>query len=96
MFFIPKYKSPVSLIPGGCQQFLDFEHSIGSVKGVRYFLEKPNESQPEKKVLHCLKEDENGNIVYEKSGQIVREVYREIPLKKAVDPWLEQWIPVPF
>lgn len=67
---IPRYLSPVSIIPGGCPQFLDFElptSDLASLK--RYFYEEvrqPEANAPDmpdatenryKHLLHCLREE---------------------------------------
>jgi hypothetical protein len=99
MLPLPVYRSIVSLIPGGCPQFLDFEFNTSAIsKGLRYFQEKDAPgAQMRKKTLHSLKEDDTGNFRYEEgSDEIVRGSIFEIPYKKALDPWLNEWLPVPF
>lgn len=98
MFSLPAYRSPVSLIPGGCPQFLDFEFDSSAIsKGLRHYLQKtaPGE-QAGKATLHCLHEDDAGCLRDEISGEAVRDAAFEIPYKKALDPWLDEWLPVPF
>lgn len=98
MYSIPTYRSTVSLIPGGCPQFLDFLQPLDTIsKGVRYFQEKNDPTGiAEKKVLRCLVEDEDGALFDEMSGEPIRANVYEVSTKKSLDPWLEQWLPVPF
>jgi hypothetical protein len=102
MFALPTYRSIVSLIPGGCPQFLDFEFNVSAIsKGLRHYLEEAApgaqaEAGKVKVTLRCLKEDEEGRLCDEMSGQAVREAAFEIPYKKALEPWLDEWLPVPF
>ncbi len=98
MYSIPTYRSIVSLIPGGCPQFLDFAYNLADIsKGVRFFQEKPGSGgEAGKKMLRCLVEDEDGGLRDDLSGEVVRDGIYEVPYKKALEPWLDQWLPVPF
>ena len=68
----PRYTFPVTLIPGGCPQFLDFAVDLASLdqKSLRFsrsFLEerRPGTSGDgrENFLLHCLVETEDGRWV---------------------------------
>ena len=98
MFSLPVYRSIVSLIPGGCPQFLDFAFDTSTIsKGVRHFQEKPAPGGEAGKVmLRCLYENEAGSLLDEITGAEVRDAAFEIPYKKALDPWLDEWLPIPF
>src|SRR5574344_2115161 len=67
MDVIPRYLSPVSIIPGGCPQFLDFSMPEDAVKRLRRYFreEKKKESDEQTRYTHylrCLTETENGFI----------------------------------
>jgi len=97
MFSFPVYRSIVSLIPGGCPQFLDFVFDASAIsKGVRHYQEKATPGAAGKVTLRCLREDDAGCLRDEISGETVRDAAFEIPYKKALDPWLDEWLPVPF
>jgi hypothetical protein len=97
---MPVYKSPVTLIPGGCLQFLDFALDVSQVeKLTRYFREEQRtEGQAEgrrRNVLFCLAQDEEGCFVDITTGKACDYDY-EIKAKKCLDIWMEQWLPIPL
>ena len=98
MYTIPKYPQIVSLIPGATPQLLDFVfHTEVVSKEVRYFQERPGTGeQAGKKLLRCLRENADGAMIDELSGEVVRQNIFEVPAKKCLDPWLETWLPLPF
>ena len=56
---IPKYNYPVSLIPGGCPQFLDFEITLNDLPRFnRGFAEEKKQgatdADRQNYLLHCL------------------------------------------
>ena len=66
---MPRYNFPVSLIPGGCPQFLDFDLDVAALdaKTVRFSRsfreEKRAGSQGDSRqdyALLCVEEDQNG------------------------------------
>ena len=96
---IPRYLSPVSIIPGGCPQFLDFalpEEAIHRLR--RYFREeKKQEGDAGGRYTHylrCLVETENG-FVDQLTGQPCDYDY-DMDARRALDVWEGQWLPIPF
>ncbi len=90
----------ISLIPGGCPQFLDFEIRLSGLPRVtRHFKE-------EKKVhteatqsryehyLRCLVE-EDGQDRDQLTQELCQRDY-SFDTKRTVDTWLDTWIPLPF
>jgi hypothetical protein len=98
MYSIPKYPQIVSLIPESTPQLLDFVFNMDAVaKDVRYFQEKPGTGgQAGKQVLRCLVENEDGAMLDEMTLEPVRRGIFEIYAKRCLEPWLGQWLPVPF
>lgn len=99
MYNIPKYKSPVSLIPGGCLQFLDFAAETSRIGRLRRAFRE--ERRPEggdgrrRHVLHCLESDEDGGYRDMLTGAAAVPDY-ECDARKSVEIWFGQWLPVPF
>ncbi|NDY56930.1 ssrAB activated protein [Desulfovibrio sulfodismutans] len=96
---MPSYKSPVSLIPGGCLQYLDFSMDVARVeKLARFFREERRQDGQEqgrhRNVLFCLTQDEDGCFVDMATGKACDYDY-EVKAKKTIDIWLDQWIPIP-
>ncbi len=100
MSSVPQYKSPVSLIPGGCLQMLDFRlHRSDIAKVRRYFREEQRETGREadrsNTRLRCLAENSDGEFVDMVDGGRADYDY-DMDARKSLDPWLEQWVPIPF
>ncbi len=96
---IPRYLSPVSIIPGGCPQFLDFSMPEDAVKRLRRYFreEKKKESDEQTRYTHylrCLTETENG-FIDQLSGLPCDEDY-SIEARRALDAWEGHWLPIPF
>lgn len=97
---MPAYKSPVSLIPGGCLQFLDFALDLSRIdKCSRFFREEErsdgqDDQDRHRHVLFCLAQDEDGCFVDMTTGRACDYDY-EIKAKKCIDIWLDQWLPIP-
>lgn len=96
---MPTYKSPVSLIPGGCLQFLDFAIDLSRLeKRSRFFREEQRQDGEQegrhRNVLFCLAQDEDGCFVDMTTGRACDYDY-EIKARKALDVWLDQWLPIP-
>jgi hypothetical protein len=96
---MPVYKSPVSLIPGGCLQFLDFALDLSRIdKLSRFFREEQRQDDQEqgrhRKVLFCLTRDDTDCFVDMTTGRTCDYDY-EVKAKKCVDIWLDQWLPIP-
>lgn len=96
MFMLPRYKDAISLIPGGCPQFLDFEAVCPGLR--RVFEEERLQEGAETKVhLHAFRKDEDGDLVdvLDPSRKTRGNEYT-INEEKALEPWLERWLPIPF
>lgn len=94
---VPEYKSPVSLIPGGCLQFLDFSVSAETVGRIRrsFFEEEhPQGEGRHKRRLHCLHEV-NGQFV-DSLTAVPRAVSYELDGQKCLVAWANVWLPLPF
>ncbi|MDR1947447.1 MAG: virulence factor SrfB [Desulfovibrio sp.] len=105
MMEMPRYTFPVSLIPGACPQFLDFEVDLASPerKTARFSRSFREERRPgssgdgrENFLLHCLAEDENGRWTDEAGGNAGPPPDYEIDSLKCLELSLDRWIPLPF
>ena len=108
MLAMPKYKSPVTLIPGGCPQFLDFSLDLARVARLkRAFREErrdvvasPGEAPADAAarrrhhVLHCLRQEENLYVDL-LTGKPADYDY-ELDARKMLDLWGDVWLPLPF
>lgn len=100
MFEMPNYTNPISLIPGGCPQLLDYEAPADLVSKIKYgFSETPEKDQDGKTCvrLHAFHKNENGDFVDEldPSVSVISYDY-DASVPKALHPWFNQWLPVPF
>ena len=101
----PKYNYPVSLIPGGCPQFLDFDIDPDGLdpKILRFSRAFREKRRPEAQgdgrdafELICLDEDENGRRFDLVTGAAVPEAPDyEIEARKSLECFFDQWIPLP-
>lgn len=96
---IPRYLSPVSIIPGGCPQFLDFALPEEAVRRLRRYFreEKKNEGDAGGRYTHylrCLMETENG-FVDQLTDQPCEYDYDK-DAHRELDIWEDHWLPVPF
>lgn len=100
MFVIPEYHNPVSLIPGGCPQILDFACEDALLDElIRYSFEEQEEKTADGAVrhLHVFARNEDGEFEDEtRAGVFARGYGYELNLRKTMAPWLGQWLPVPF
>lgn len=100
MFPMPQYRNPVSLIPGGCPQLLDFAAGLSELDSVRYSFEEIPEKGPDGETrvhLHAFRKNAEGEFVDELDpSRTVGGYSYELTGRKAILPWLGQWIPVPF
>jgi len=98
MVSVPHYKSPVSLIPGGCLQLLDFRLSKAEIAKLRrYFREvrkEGGEAGRSNTQLRCLAQDADGDFVDMVDGNRSDYDY-DMDARKCLEPWLEDWVPVP-
>ena len=96
---LPHYLSPVSIIPGGCPQFLDLSVSTEALRKLRrHFREerKPTdeESGRYKHYLRCLAESENG-FIDQLTAQPCEPDY-DVNAERCLDIWENRWLPIPF
>ncbi len=98
MFDLPRYKNPISLIPGGCPQLLDFAAEQTLLKNIQYtFEEIPEHPGSERVQLHAFRKNEDGDFVDEmdSSREPGFNAY-DIKGEKCLAPWLGQWLPLPY
>ncbi|WP_297669630.1 virulence factor SrfB [uncultured Desulfovibrio sp.] len=96
---IPRYLSPVSIIPGGCPQFLDFALPEEAIRRVRRYFREEKKAGGEGQgrythYLRCLAETDNGYID-QLTGQPCDEDY-SVEARRALDAFEDHWLPVPF
>ncbi len=90
----------ISLIPGGCPQFLDFEISLAALPRLRrsFKEEKRSEGMGQKQnyehFLRCL-DDEDGIFVDQLDGKVCDADY-SFDTRNAIKIWQDTWIPIPF
>ena len=99
MKHMPQYLSPVSIIPGGIPQFLDFALPLEAVARLRrYFREEQRPADDANGLyshfLRCM-EPEGDGFVDQLSGQTGEYDY-DMDARKALDVWQGHWLPVPF
>ncbi len=102
---MPKYTFPVSIIPGGCPQFLDFAVNLDEAdqKFIRFSRSFREEKRPgaqsgerQDYALLCVEEDENGRWIDQISGAPSKPSDYEIDSRKCLEVFYDQWVPVPF
>ncbi len=109
---LPKYRALVSLIPGGTTQFLDLGINITKIKRLTTeFFEYEKEAAANKKakwLLKCLEKDaEQDCYIDQQTRDVVKDPKTNLPnkgiipsysisIEKALEPFLDQWVPVPF
>lgn len=100
MFELPQYTNPISLIPGGCPQLLDYADSFEAVEKIKYGFAEIPEKGPDGKQrvrLHAYRKNEDNEYADEMDPGILSDNFDyEINSARAIEPWLEQWLPVPF
>lgn len=107
---LPEYRGSVALIPGGTLQFLDIGLNLKAIpKSQIEFWEYKGEapSEVERWHLMCLRADEDAGYIdlatrtvatdprAHHAGKLVQPAY-SIGVEKAVEPFLGQWVPLPF
>ena len=94
---VPNYKPVVSIIPGGCIQFLDFGFNLTALgKLACAFHEAPRPDADGACELHCLELDENTQeYLSQQDGRPVDPLYL-IKAEKALEVYLDQWVPLPI
>lgn len=97
---LPEYKNPISLIPGGLPQLLDYGADKIVLNEVKYTFEEidATDAAGQKLVrLHAFSRNEEGEFVDEMDETKTAEGYGyEINGQKAILPWLDEWLPIPF
>lgn len=99
---MPQYTSPVSLIPGGCPQFLDFTLPMDALSRLRRWFreEKRQEGAPAGQqaryshYLRCLEQDGDG-FIDQLTGAPCDYDY-DMDARKILDIWQDHWLPLPF
>ncbi len=88
------YGKTVSLIAGGCPQFMDFETDVAKLAHIqRHFEERRDEESGTIRLcpLHMV----DGCLVDMDEKPAQGDSYR-LNIHTSLDGWLKQWIPVPF
>ncbi|MDL2316818.1 virulence factor SrfB [Desulfovibrio sp. OttesenSCG-928-A18] len=102
---MPRYTFPVTLIPGGCPQFLDFGVDFAALdpkllRFSRSFREERRAGSTgdgrENFLLHCIAENEHGQWVDQITGALSPPSSYEIDSRKCLDAYFDQWVPLPF
>ena len=102
---MPRYTFPVTLIPGGCPQFLDFAVDFAALdqRVIRFSRSFREERRPgtqgegrENFLLHCIQEDENGRWIDEITGAPSPASTYEVDSRKCLDTFFDQWVPLPI
>ena len=89
---LPRYRPVVTLVPHSGVQFLDFGFTLGGVRVNRAFIEEDLDG--EGPMLHALL-NENGELLHPVTMEPTEAAYT-INAQKALEPFLEAWVPVPF
>lgn len=94
---VPKYKSVISIIPGGCIQFIDLGLNLTAfAKFSCAFNEVARPGAEDIYDLHCLELNEaTQDYISRQNGQNADPLY-SIKAEKAVEVYLDQWIPLPL
>ncbi len=91
------FKQVVSLVPFSGIQFLDFGLDIDALKTTKSFWDQY--SGPDEVILRCLDDHEGEKVYWDEGGRIgypeLSEVYSYSKIK-ALEPFLNKWVPVPF
>ena len=109
---LPKYRSVVTLIPGGTMQFLDLGFDLGRIKRLKteyYEYEKYDErTQSQRWNLRCITKAEGEDFYLDcQTGEPLLdpstgepdfnvEPTISVSADKALEPFLNQWVPLPF
>lgn len=96
---LPHYLSPISLIPGGCPQFLDLSLPVETLRKLRrHFREERKTATEEagryKHYLRCVVESGDG-YVDQLTAQPCAPDY-DMTAERCLEVWDGQWLPVPF
>lgn len=100
MMEMPLYINPISLIPGGCPQLLDYEAPAATLDKLKYgFAETPEKGTEGKSQvrLHVYGKNSDGDFADELNPAVIATACDyEAAVPRALSPWLNQWLPVPF
>ena len=96
---LPHYLSPVSIIPGGCPQFLDLSVPVEALRKLRRHFRE--EKRPDgdgagryRHYLRCLAESDGG-FIDQLTAQPCEPDY-DINAERCLEIWEGRWLPVPF
>lgn len=92
------YRNPISLIPFGCPQLLDYESLLTSFENVRYsFEEIPHPEDKSKLQFHAYRRNEEKEFVDEIDPTLTYSGngYAMSGLRE-LEPWMNVWLPLPF
>ncbi|MDR2487982.1 MAG: virulence factor SrfB [Desulfovibrio sp.] len=102
---MPRYSFPVSIIPGGCPQFLDFllKPAALNPQDLRFNRSFREERRPgtqgdgkENFLLYCVAESETGQWIDMISGKHSPPPDYDIDSRKCLDAFINQWVPIPI
>lgn len=100
MIEIPKYRSPISLIPGGCPQILDYEGPATLLDDIKYAFDETSVQGKDSKaevLLHVYRKNEEKEFADEMDpARIYQGDGYELNGAREILPWLGQWLPLPF
>ena len=96
---LPRYLSPVSIIPGGCPQFLDLSAPVEALRKLRrHFREEKRPADDGagryRHYLRCLAESDGG-FIDQLTAQPCEPDY-DINAERCLEIWEGRWLPVPF
>lgn len=100
MFAIPKYQDSISLIPGGCPQFLDYEAPLSILDDVKYAFQEDkvvDNDGKKKVVLRAFRKNDDKEFADEINPDMLYSGYGyEMSGLKELEPWIGEWLPLPF
>lgn len=95
--------APVSIIPGGCPQFLDFSLGVSTLPRLRRaFREEKRQEQaaePQNRYQHylrCLDQDGDGGGYVDQLTGASCDCDYDMDIRRVLEIWEGQWLPLPF
>ena len=92
----------VSLIPGGCPQFLDYRLSIGTLPRLRrYFREEKRDDTVATQgrynhYLRCLEQEADGGAYVDQLTNARCDCDYDMDIRRVLEIWDGEWMPLPF